>query len=249
MDEESNLKKRFLELADRAYNGNRYYFTNFLSMSEISLLHSLGSQIGNKNYMLFGGMEDCERCVARFGNKEEIGFEEDFPIHCVKIEPLMQKYADTFTHRDILGSVMGLGIERSNIGDIIISGNCGFLFCLERMSGYIIDSLGQVKHTHVKCALTDQIPEHALQGQEMSVQVHTERIDALISKLYALSRSASIELFRGKKVFVNARQCENNSYQLKVGDIVSVRGYGRFRFEGVLKTTRKGNLNVRIVRY
>jgi len=249
MEDEIKLKKRLLELSDRAYKSDRFVFTEFLSMAEVSLLYSLEREIGSKNMTVFGGISDCERCIARFGNVEDLGYEEPFPIVCIKVEPLMQKFSDDLSHRDILGSIMGLGIERSNLGDIIIAENKAYVFCLERMSQYIIDSLGKVRHTSVKCSLTEDIPDNKANGVECSIQAHGERIDGIVSKAYGLSRSKSIELFRQQKIFVNGRVCENNSYFLKEEDMISVRGYGRFLYLGISGTTRKGNLNVKLVKY
>lgn len=67
--------------------------------------------------------------------------------------------------------------------------------------------------------------------------------DAILAKLYQLSRNQSLELFRTKKVYINGRLCENNSCQLKSGDMVSARGYGRFLYYGAAGETRKGRLN------
>lgn len=249
MEDEVKLKKRFLELADRSYRSDKFIFTDFLSMAEVSLLYSLEREIGPKNMTLFGGIEDAERCVARFGNPDSFGYTEEFPICCIKVEPLMQKFSDDLSHRDILGSIMGLGIERSNLGDILINDNRAYVFCLERMAEYIIDNLSKVRHTSVKCSLTEEVPSNTADGVEMNVQAHGERIDGLVSKIYGLSRSKSIDLFRQQKIFVNGRVCENNSYNLKEDDMVSVRGSGRFKFLGVVGTTRKGNLNVKVVKY
>lgn len=249
MEDEVKLKKRFLELADRSYRSDKFIFTEFLSMAEVSLLYSLEREIGPKNMTLFGGIEDAERCVARFGNPDSFGYTEEFPICCIKVEPLMQKFSDDLSHRDILGSIMGLGIERSNLGDILINDNRAYVFCLERMAEYIIDNLSKVRHTSVKCSLTEEVPSNTADGVEMNVQAHGERIDGLVSKIYGLSRSKSIDLFRQQKIFVNGRVCENNSYNLKENDMVSVRGSGRFKFLGVVGTTRKGNLNVKVVKY
>lgn len=249
MEDEVKLKKRFLELADRSYRSDKFIFTDFLSMAEVSLLYSLEREIGPKNMTLFGGIEDAERCVARFGNPDSFGYTEEFPILCIKVEPLMQKFSDDLSHRDILGSIMGLGIERSNLGDILINDNRAYVFCLERMAAYVIDNLSKVRHTSVKCSLTEEVPSNTADGMEMNVQAHGERIDGLVSKIYGLSRSKSIDLFRQQKVFVNGRVCENNSYNLKKNDMVSVRGSGRFKFLGIIGTTRKGNLTISIIKY
>ena len=82
--------------------------------------------------------------------------------------------------------------------------------------------------------------------EEVAVLTSSERIDGIIAKIYHLSRSQSIELFRSKKIYVNARLCENNSYQMKDKDVVSVRGYGKFVYNGVNNLTKKGKLSVNV---
>lgn len=113
------------------------------------------------------------------------------------------------------------------------------------MSSYIIETLDKVRHTSVRCKIAEEAPESTVTRLERKTfQVNAARADSVIAKLYNLSRSESVELFRAKKVFVNGRLNENNSGQLKPGDKVSVRGFGRFVFVGVSGETRKGKLNV-----
>ena len=76
------------------------------------------------------------------------------------------------------------------------------------------------------------------------MSVSSARIDGVISKLYNIPRSTSLELFRAGRVFVNGRTTENNSYALKKGDSVTARGFGRFLYEGEQGETRKGKLRV-----
>ena len=78
--------------------------------------------------------------------------------------------------------------------------------------------------------------------EQREITAASERIDAVLGKLCNLSRSQSILAFREKKVFVNGRQCENNSYQLKTGDTVTIRGFGQFIYEGVKYETKKGKI-------
>ena len=79
--------------------------------------------------------------------------------------------------------------------------------------------------------------------------IASERCDALLSKVYHLSRGKCIPLFQEKRVFVNSRQFENNSGTLKEGDIVSVRGFGKFVYLGVVRETKKGRVTVAIEKY
>lgn len=245
MEAEELLKKRFRELAQKCYQNNQYTFTGFLSLADMTCFYEIERELSYVPYKVWGGSELCERVMLRFGSKEEFGYEEEFPITCIQVKPLMAKFADELGHRDFLGALMNLGIERSTLGDIFIEDNTAYIFCVVNMAEFMIENLGKVKHTSVLCKETEQIPSFGdKEKQEIRIQISSERIDAVISKVYRLSRSEAIEFFRQKKVFVNGRQCENNSQSLKSGDIVSVRGCGRYEYSGVEKVSKKGKLNV-----
>lgn len=145
---------------------------------------------------------------------------------------------------------MNLGIERSEVGDIVVQDKKAYLFASEKMAPYICENLDKVKHTYVRCLVTEELPREAqVHTENMVLQVSSERVDAVASKVFRLSRSEILDYFRTRKVFVNGRLCENNSYYLKEADTVSVRGYGKFRFSGVLSLSRKGKQNVLIEKY
>lgn len=245
MDSEENLlRKRFRELADKSYNNSQYLFTGFLSAAELNTYYSMERELSYVPVTVFGGTADCERVMLRFGSEELCGYEEAFPIQCIEISPLIEKFGEELGHRDYLGALMNLGIERSTLGDIIIDGKHAFLFCAEKMASYIIENLDKVRHTNVRCMIAQNVPESTVTRMERrTVQVSAARADSIISKTYNLSRGESVELFRAKKVFVNGRLNENNGGQLKPGDKVSVRGFGRFRFVETAGETRKGKLN------
>ena len=241
------LQKRFQDLANRSFTQNMFTFTDFLSLPELDLFYKNEPQLSFAGVTVFGGMEGADRKVIRFGKAEELGYEEDFPIVCIAIEPLLEKFGENLNHRDYLGALMNLGIERENLGDIYIKGKKGYVFCLERIAPYIIENLSQVRHTHVKVSVLEKLEEfEQKEPEEMVVLTASERIDGVIAKIYNFSRSQSIELFRGKKIYVNSRLCENNSYQLKQGDVISVRGYGKFVYFGVSYETKKGKLSVKV---
>jgi len=188
--------------------------------------------------------------MLRFWSEALCGYEAAFPIQCIEILPLIEKFGEELGHRDYLGALMNLGIERSTLGDLVISGKHAFLFCTEKMAPYILDTLDKVRHTNVRCQLATQIPESTITHLERkTVQVSAARMDSVIAKVYNLSRSDSVLLFRAKKVFVNGRLNENNSGQLKPGDKVTVRGFGRFCYVETAGETRKGKLNVAVDLY
>lgn len=240
------LKKRFLDLADRSWRQNLFAFTGFLSLAEQDVLYRAAQEAG-AYVSLNGGAEHAERQMARFGDPQEFGYEEPFPIVCLLVEPLLEKFADSFSHRDFLGAIMNLGIDRSTVGDILVDEKKAYVFCTETMAPYLMENLDQVRHTHVRCRAVEgaaNMPVRKFAAREENVA--SLRCDGIVASVWKLSRSQSTELFRQKKVFVNGRLQENNSYMLKPGDVVSVRGCGKFIFRGEKHTTRKGKLVVGI---
>jgi RNA-binding protein YlmH len=216
-------------------------------MADLSLFYEEKRTLDYAKPTAFGGYDGAERAVVRFGDPESLGYEEDFPIDILAIVPLADKFADDLTHRDFLGALMSLGIERSLLGDIIVTGKKAYIFCLERISDFIIENLISVKHTSVSVRKAEaedikDIPRGF--EKEKMIQVASERIDAVIAKVYNVSRSAAMEYFAQKKVFVNGRQTENTSLALKQDDVVTVRGFGRFKLAEIVGTSRKGKLNI-----
>ena len=237
------LIKRFKELENRSYNRGVYEYSDFLNMYEQDLLF----RNIKTSFSLCGGYNEAERQIAVFGNEEDFGFSPTYPIVCILVTPLIQKFADDLTHRDFLGSVLGLGIKRETIGDIIIKNNIGYIFCLDTVADFIIENLKKVRHTSVKCEKVSEIPAEARpEPTEKFIIVASERLDVIISEIYNLSRSESNTLFLAKKVFVNGKLTENNSHKIKSGDTISVRGYGRFTWLSTLGETKKGRLKATV---
>ncbi len=238
------LKKRFLELYNKADRGGYFTFTDFLGLAEQSALREALPRIRPSEMTLFGGADGAERVMARFGNAEEIGYETSFPILCVKVEPISMKFADKLTHRDFLGALLNLGIERSTLGDIIIKDNVGYVFTEEKIAEFITGELLRVKRTDVRATVAEALPEGELYKTEIKrIQIQSERVDAVIAKVYSLSREDSQALIKRGLVFVNGREIDSSSYTPKEGDKVSARGHGRFIYQGFDSTSRKGKLN------
>ncbi len=240
------LKKRFTELSRKADSGVYYAFTDFLGLSEQTAFHEAmqGERIPPRLYTLYGGAPECERVMVRFGDPEDIGYEEPFPISLIRAKPISEKFADKLTHRDFLGALMNIGIERSVLGDIVIIDNVGYIFAKGDIADYISESLSRVKHTDIKAEVIEKLPEGELFiTEQRRVQIQSERLDAIIAKVYSLSRDDAQLLFKKGLVFASGRECVSTSYNPKAGEKISVRGYGRFIWRGWEGTSRKGKLN------
>lgn len=240
-DELSILKNRFKELYDRSRNRGIYFYSDFLNLYEQTVLYN---EI-KYGFTLYGGFPDAERKIAVFGTSEDSGYEPQPPITLICVSPLSQKFSDELTHRDFLGSLMGLGIKRETLGDIIITDNKGYIFCLENMAKFIIDNLISVKRTSVTCEICESLPESAQpKPTEKLLIVSSMRLDAGISAVYNISRSKSSALIEGEKVFINGKLVNSISKTVEIGDTVSVRGYGRFRYTDISGGTKKGRTRI-----
>lgn len=239
------LKKRFTELAEKAYSRGSYTFTNFLGLAEQDILSRVSRELAHVPCRRFGGAEGCERVMARFGDAELCGYEAEFPIACVRCAPVSLKFADKLTHRDLLGALMNLGIDRSLLGDIVLRDDAAYLFCTETIAPFLCENLTQARHTRLTCEVAETLPEGQLFRLEArECLVSSERVDGVAAHVHKLSRNELSDLIRAGKLFVNGRQCATGSQVLKPGDIVSLRGFGRFVYRGMQRTTKSGKLSV-----
>ena len=250
MSSESELvKKRFIELARRSYSSNIFTFTDFLGLSEQSDFEEIRRELVGIKYEKFGGAEGAERVMIRFGDPEEIGYEVPFPICAVKISPTSYKFAERLGHRDYLGALLNLGIERSVLGDIVIFDTETFVFVKDDIAEYIVRELTRVRRTEVTASVSEPPAESLYRTEERTIQLSGERLDAAIAKVFNLSREDAQLLIRKGVVFVSGKVTESQAYVPKRGEVISVRGHGRFVYGEVISLSKKGKLNVSVSVY
>ena len=239
--------QRLRELAERSYNNGQYTFTDFMSVAELSVYSDNESELKYAHPKLFGGCDLSERKIIRFGSEDELGYAQEFPITALSVRPLASKFADELNHRDFLGALMNLGIKREMLGDIFVKDREACVFCRDNIAQFIIDNLTRVKHTSVKTEIADNIEEiTAPDMDDKVIQVSSLRIDAVIARVYNLSRQEALDLFPAGLVFLNGRSCSENAKQLSAKDVISVRGKGKFEFSQELNLSKKGKLNCRV---
>lgn len=239
-DELDLTKKRLEELSARAYAQGRYMSSEFLTLAEQDVLSRLRLPAP---LTLHGGFDGAERRIALFGDAELCGYEADPPLCFVSVRPSAPKFADALSHRDFLGALMSLGVRRSVLGDIVVSGSAACIICLDSIAPFICEELTKVRHTSVVCAVADEMPELLVrEPEETEINIASERLDAVVAAVYKLSRGESANLFAGKKVYVDGVMQENGGRDAQAGTIISVRGTGRFAYCGAVRETRKGRL-------
>lgn len=200
--------------------------------------------------VLFDGYDGADRRMIRFGNEEDLGFKQSFPISILSVQPIMSKFADDLNHRDFLGALMNLGIKREMLGDILVTGKEACVFCKDSIADFIMENLIRVKHTSVKISITDEMGDIFLpEKKEKVIQVSSPRIDAVAAKVFNLSRQGILELFPAGYVQLNGMICTENAKILNPGDVVSARGHGKFDFAEQLGLSKKGKLNCKVMVY
>ena len=246
------LKRRLSDLANLAYERSICLFSDYLNLNEQNIFLSIKHELPMIKYFAYGGFNDAERKILCFCGDNSIEDPSDMecPISCLKITPINAKFSDSLTHRDYLGAILNLGIDRRKIGDILSGNNEAYIFCVTSISSFIIDQLIKVKHTMISVSLDDNkdfVYEPVF--KELKKTVSSERLDSILSAAFNESRGSMTDMIAAGKVFVNSKVILSNSYILKENDVVSARGLGKFLYAGTTGTTKKGRCSILIKLY
>ena len=247
--EEILLRKRLIELSNQAYTRDIVTFSDFLNLNELNILHTTPKDMFPSRYETFGGYDSSERQMVSF-LPDALYYDYTYPIQIVEITPANAKFAEELSHRDYLGSLMNLGVERSKMGDILLQENKAILFVREEISSYIAENLNRIRHTTVTTKILDTTDiSYQPRFQEIKGNVASIRLDSVLSVAFPMSRSKMCAFIENGKVFVNGKLITSNGYHLKENDIISVRGLGRIKFIEVISETRKGRYMISVYKY
>lgn len=242
-EELNQCLRRLEELATRAEKTGRPCFSGFLSPAEAERVQSIARRHGLWVGME-GGYPDAERRMACFAEEEE---DAAFPIAAVELTWPRQNAPE---HRDILGSVMGLGLDRRWVGDIVLTADAAYLFAEERMADHIAQGLISAGRVHLQTRLLEALPPlQPIPGEEVRDTVSSLRLDAVMAAGFRLSRGTAAELIGLGRVKLRHLQEERPDARVAQGDVLSVRGYGRLTVDAVGQPNRKGRLPLMMTRY
>lgn len=247
--EESMLQKRLVELSRLAYNRGIVVFSDFLNLNELNILHTTPKDMFLSQYKTYGGYDLSERQMAVF-LPDALYYDYEYPVQMIEVTPANKRFAEELTHRDYLGALMNLGIERCKIGDIIVEEHRAILFVKEEMADYVMKNLTKIRHTNIKTALVKDFQiDYEPRYEELKGTVSSIRLDSVLALAYPVSRSKITPQIEAGKVFVNGKLITSNGYRLKEGDIISVRKTGRISYQGILSETKKGRYMISVRKY
>lgn len=238
----------------------------FLNPRERFFVQKMLERIGvYKRCVFWGGYTAAERCrllifpefaegmLADFSAEDKIGYftelSDEKPISILEIRASGFK---VLSHRDYMGSILALGIERSAVGDIVVKENAAYIFASPVIARYIGAELKKVGNDGVKVTLPDALPLGFIGGAEkekISSTVSSPRLDAIAAALINLSRNDAQALIRRGEAELNYTECVDCDRAVCDGDVVSFRGYGKFRIVSFGSLTRRGRLRVEAEKY
>ncbi|SFB84979.1 RNA-binding protein YlmH, contains S4-like domain [Alkalibacterium subtropicum] len=222
------------------------YLTPFLDPREHYIVESIIGQHSEVRAVSFGGYETAERKRLFLSPPYFEPSQNDFEIKIAEIR-YPKKFAD-LSHGKILGTLMGTGIKREMIGDIITDGEDWQFFAEGSILQYLISSLTKIGNITIQIeevSYTDiLIPKDS--WEEKYEIVSSLRLDVVLASVFHVSRQKSKELIGSNKVKVNWNETERPDIVLGIHDVVSIRGYGRIRLEAIEGKTKKEKIRLKL---
>ncbi len=260
MTEKEKINAHILDLKEKCASESIVVSSNFLSVDEISAV-SETERINSKyvDTYYYGGYDAADRKIVVFVPKfygiddgELINFlngEGYNPIQVLNVKK--DRFSAPLRHRDYLGALMGLGIKREVLGDIIINESGCSIFCLKSISSYILENFNQAGRGKLTVSLGD-LNNFNLQESKIEtvfLSVASLRLDCLVAAAFRLSRNTAVEGISQGLVYVNSEQIIKNDFILKQGDKLVFRGRGKTVIDEITGESKKGRIHLNIKRY
>ena len=249
------LLAQILDKIEMVEKKNKIEYTDFLDLAQIELVQKFINKIKLQNYMIYGGFEQAERKMfVIYPDKfNSVVVEKNLSniIQIIRIE-LPDDLKGKYTHRDYLGAVIKLGIERKKIGDIIVDQNGADIIADKDVVKFLIDNLGSLTRfskSTISVQNIEGLRPVEIKKEELEIIVSSMRLDNVISELARCSRNKALDIINTERVFINF-ECETKkTKQVKTGDMITIRGKGRFFVKEIIGQTRSGRTVIKIEKF
>ncbi len=219
-------------------------FSKFLDETEQAIIESEGILEG----VTFGGYDGAERKVFGVFPDWQEPSEEEFPIAILKF---IKKYEKELNHRHYLGTILSLGIERNKIGDILPDEKGATIFVLKDIAGFIKENITKIAGCGVDIDICDKgnikIPEKRF--ELIDIVAASLRLDACLGAILKISRKDAKNLALSGKVLVNHLEAKSEDVKLDMGDLLSIRGFGRVEVLEIGGKTRSDRVHITVKKY
>ncbi len=253
--EDKILLAQLLDKFELAEKKNKIQHTDFLNMAEIELSQKFINKQNLENYICYGGYEQAERKIfiiypEKF-NKEVILKNLKEIMQIIRIE-LPEDLKGKYTHRDYLGAIIKLGISREKIGDIIVDETGADIIIDKDVEKFLKDNLGQLtrfEKSKITVERIEDLRKVKINKQELEIIVSSLRLDNVISELARCSRNKAIDIINMERVFINFQNETKKTKQIKPGDMITIRGKGRFYIKDLIGQTKSGRTILKIEKF
>lgn len=216
-------------------------FLGFLDLREQAEAQGvLRSLTTDEHIAFYGGYPDAERTMLSVSPPYCCADIEDYPLSAVAFRYRAQK---TLTHRDVLGTLMSLGVRRDAVGDILCGEGIAVVFLRDEIAAYICEQVDRIGGEGVSVIIDYQgdLPI-SVEYESRYETVSSARLDSVVRALIRTSREQAADLIRTGAVSLNHLPLESVSKVVSAGDVLSIRGYGRFYLDQIGPVTKKGRL-------
>lgn len=231
-------------LDDLIYQSEKYHktmATNFLEENEVAIaLKYLGKKY---HYRLDGGYPNASR------NKIVFIYEDEDIKQCQCLRSRINTHFVKIEHRDVLGALLGLNIEKEMIGDIFVTNDEIIIYVDESIADFICMNLIQVNRLKTSFTISDEIYEPTIQYEHLTLTISSERIDTIVSAICKINREQAQKMIKAKLVSINHMTIEDCSKLCNNNCTISIRRYGRYIYLGPIKKTKKDRLLVEVLKY
>ena len=223
-------------------------FVGFLDEREVALARQVLQEEGCENARLWGGYEGAERQMLGVFPDYWPASEEEFPIAAVTVR---YRREDSLSHRDFLGAVLGLGLDREKVGDLLVGETSCDLLVLEDIAEFLLLHLDQAGRARLKLA---PLPLSAVEPPPVQVKlirdtVATLRLDAVAASGFSLARGKASDAISAGRVQLNHQECVKPDRAVAQGDVISCRGLGKCVVKEVGGPSKKGRIMLVLERY
>ncbi|XP_031111431.1 uncharacterized protein LOC116015489 [Ipomoea triloba] len=240
--------KRIIEMAERASSRREVLHTDFLTPLVLKESMLALEKLANVKTVAQGGYPEAERCRLSVGHPEVLTTDPDI-VSALSISGNFS--FQPCSHGDFLGAILGTGISRNKLGDIILQGEKGGqVLVVPELADFLTSTLDKVGNVTVSCK---KIPLLALEYEPPRTKLlktveASLRLDAIASAGFKLSRTKMAGLISNGDVRINWTTVTKSNTTVKTGDLISVSGKGRLKI-GEINSTRKGKFAVELIRY
>ena len=246
-EEDSFLAGSIADRIEAAVHKDRTGFTCFLSEGRAELAKSIAAAYRFERYMLWGGYEDAGRVMLGAFSDYEEPDAESFPLTALTFGFRKQ---DGLTHRDVLGSLMGLGLTRDSVGDILVSGDRAVAFMTDVAAETARRELAKIGRAGV--AITEGFDPESLPKRgfaEIKGTVSSLRADCVVALAVRCSRTKAEQLIAQGAVSVRGNELSSGAKKLSGGDTFTVRGSGKYILDSVGGSTKKERTYITIKKF